>query len=74
MYLFNTEHLACQRDIEDTLDSSITILALKCISCKINGPGKCDPDGCPEKTVYVESINKCAGKMAFNLRHYGSNQ
>ena len=33
-----------------------------CKSCVVNGPGKCDPDGCPETTVYVEKDQLCAGK------------
>ena len=34
-----------------------------CTSCAVNGPGKCDPDGCPIQAgvVYVESKKKCAG-------------
>ena len=34
-----------------------------CTSCRVNGPGKCDPDGCPNKaTIYVKRDKQCAGK------------
>ncbi len=27
----------------------------------MNGAGKCDPNGCPEKTALVEMDKQCAG-------------
>ena len=32
-----------------------------CTSCAVNGPGKCDPDGCPKHAWFDGSDNKCAG-------------
>ena len=32
---------------------------LHCESCKHNGPGKCDANGCPMKTVYNDIERVC---------------
>ena len=32
---------------------------IECTSCRVNGAGKCDPDGCPVGTTYIEKDRKC---------------
>ena len=36
-----------------------------CSSCVINGARKCDPDGCPITTVYVNTTQMCEGKIFY---------
>ena len=51
-------YLVCQTRINNKLCKD-------CTSCKVNGPGKCDPGGCPTKegTVYVEQYKHCKGNQ-----------
>ena len=44
----------CQLDIEG-------YEGLNCYSCTVNGPGKCDPDGCPTPQVlyYNQTLQMC---------------
>ena len=39
------------------------IRGLDCKSCIVNGDGKCDTDGCPKNSVFVETKKQCAGKV-----------
>lgn len=36
--------------------------SISCYSCVSNGPGKCDPAGCPKSTTYDETSRMCVGK------------
>ena len=48
--------------LNSACQTSISGGSLHCISCTVNGAGKCDPDGCPPKTIYQNNTNKCEGK------------
>ena len=45
----------CQMDIGG-------ILSLHCISCTVNGAGKCDPDGCVKTTGIIYKEQSCTCK------------
>ena len=49
---------ACQRKIGGWW-------GIDCTSCVVNGAGKCDPDGCPNKTAisYYEYDKQCVGRV-----------
>ena len=48
-------HPACQ--------TSISGGRLDCLHCNLAGPGRCDPTGCPPKTVYDKIEKICKGEI-----------
>ena len=49
----------CQRKIGDHL-------GVNCESCNINGPGKCDPGGCPARLTYYNSRTELCEEETMN--------
>ena len=60
LHNYKTILLACQRNIGNRM-----FRKLDCNGCRVNGAGKCDPDGCPEYTVYIKEDRQCGCKYAF---------
>ena len=46
---------------------SISGSKLNCKHCDLDGPGKCDPDGCAPSTVYIKKDKMCKGNLLVSL-------